>query len=494
MAIPQEFSDILTGRNTNLRLQVVTDEQGRQMVTAVNSDGEAKGDMVPLDQFVGQAMPNPYGGAQSASTISYNDQTGQFGDAQSPEATAYLNANYPGMGLVHQNMGTDRFIDPSKVYDTPYGRVTAQNNVKAGAADPWFTPSPLSLFALAMGIPTLPGGGSGLSSLLDAAQSATGLGQAGSAGDLAQIQNAVSGGVAPVSTGSVPGTADFIGVGAPSSASMSLDPLAVNGNTAFTSGLAAPGSAAALSGLTAYEQAAGLAPAASMVTGATAPASTMPNPGAPVATASEITGTSGPATATAGTGAAASLLNSIFKTSLTDADTSLIGKLLATGLGGIGAAQQSSASSDLARQFMDMGKPYRDSLASLEANPAAYYQSPEVQGALQQGSDSLARSLSAKVGNPILNPTALQEMQNYTTNGLLGQLNQRRNFLASAGGLGTSQAASLGNAATQASGGVYNALGAGLGSVFGNQRDYASELLDLLKNNRSTGLGGVALP
>ena len=192
-----------------------------------------------------------------------------------------------------------------------------------------------------------------------------------------------------------------------------------------------------------------------------------------------------------GLGAAASLLNSLFKTSLTDADTNLIGKLLATGLGGIGASQQASASSDLAKQFMDLGKPYRDSLASLEANPASYYQSPEVQGALQQGSDALARSLSAKVGNPILNPTALQEMQNYSTNGLLGQLNQRRSFLANAGGLGVGQAAQLGSNATQASGGVYNALGAGLGTVFGNQKDYASELLDILKNRG--GSSGMSL-
>lgn len=219
---------------------------------------------------------------------------------------------------------------------------------------------------------------------------------------------------------------------------------------------------------------------------------TMPNPGAPAATASEIAGTTAPAAgATAGTGAAASLLNQLLDTKLTDADTSLIGKLLATGLGGIGASQQANASSDLAKQFMDLGKPYRDSLASLEANPAAYYQSPEVKGALQQGSDALARSLSAKVGNPILNPTALQEMQNYSTNGLLGQLNQRRSFLANAGGLGVGQAAGLGSQAAQSQGGVYNALGAGLGTVFGNQKDYAAELLDILKNR--SGSSGMSL-
>lgn len=170
--------------------------------------------------------------------------------------------------------------------------------------------------------------------------------------------------------------------------------------------------------------------------------------------------------------------------SLTDSDTDLLGKLLGTGLGALGASKKEDATSDLYKTFLDMGAPYRASLASLEANPSSYYKSPEVQGALQQGSDTLAKSLSAKVGNPILNPTAMQEMQNYTTNGLLGQLNQRRNFLAAAGGLGTSQAANLGSQAAQANVGLYDVLGAGLRSVFGNQRDYAGELLDILHGKK----------
>lgn len=167
-----------------------------------------------------------------------------------------------------------------------------------------------------------------------------------------------------------------------------------------------------------------------------------------------------------------------------------LSRLLASGLGAIGANAQADAQQSMFNQFMNLGAPYRASLASLEANPAAYYESPEVKGALQQGSDALARSLSAKVGNPILNPTALQEMQNYTTTGLLGQLNQRRNFLAGAGGLGVSQAMPLGANAAQASTGIYDALGSGVRSVFGNQRDYASELLDILRNQNSLGSGG----
>lgn len=213
MALPQEWTDILAGRNMNLRLGVVQDESGRPMVTAMTPDGEAVGDMMPLDQVTGQGMPNPYGGASPASTITYDEQSGQFGDAQDPAVTAYLNANYPGMGLVHQNLGTDRFLDPSKVYDTPYGRVTSQANVRAPDPDPWYTPTPLTVFAAWMG-PALAaaqagaagaaGAGAGLEAGGAAAdmfgQGAINLGNYGAAtAGAGGVGGALQGGVFPVS-------------------------------------------------------------------------------------------------------------------------------------------------------------------------------------------------------------------------------------------------------------------------------------------------------
>jgi len=71
-------------------------------------------------------------------------------------------------------------------------------------------------------------------------------------------------------------------------------------------------------------------------------------------------------------------------------------------------------------------------------------------------------------------------MQNYTTQGLLGQLNQRRNFLAGAGGLGVNQAAPLGAQAAQGQGNVFNALGAGVNTVFG--QDPYQQMASALKN------------
>jgi hypothetical protein len=205
-----------------------------------------------------------------------------------------------------------------------------------------------------------------------------------------------------------------------------------------------------------------------------------------------------PAAGAAGAGTAATQatgLSGLLKSLGLDVSPStldLAGKLLGTGLSVYASNQQADAAQNIANQYMNMGAPYRAELAKLNADPMSFYSSPMFQGALQQGSDALARSLSAKVGNPILNPTALQEMQNYTTRGSLDAYNQRFNQLSNAGQLGTGQAANLGSIANQAQGQTYNALGAGLQSVFGNQRDYTGELLEILKNRPSTGLASLA--
>lgn len=201
----------------------------------------------------------------------------------------------------------------------------------------------------------------------------------------------------------------------------------------------------------------------------------------------------GAAATGAGTGSAASsALSRILGGNASTQDwLSLAGQLGSLGLGVYGANQQANATSDLYNRYFDMGAPYRASLQQLNDNPASFYSSPMFQGALQQGSDALSRSLSAKVGNPILNPTALQEMQNYTTRGSLDAYNQRWNQLASAGQLGVGQAAGLGSQAAAAQGGTANALGAGLSSVFGKEKDYAQQVLDLLKNR--SGFSGISL-
>lgn len=228
------------------------------------------------------------------------------------------------------------------------------------------------------------------------------------------------------------------------------------------------------------------------LTQAPAPVQNITTPGPLPGTTTVPAGTMTTGAAGTGTSALSQLLKSTLGIDVAPGTLDLIGKGLGLGLGVYGANQQADASKSLADQYMSMGAPYRTSLAQLEANPEGFYKSPLVQGALQQGSDALARSLSAKVGNPILNPTALQEMQNFTTRGLLDAYNNRFSQLAGAGQLGVSQAAPLGVQANQAQGTTYNALGAGIQSVFGNQRDYTGELLDMLRGRQSFGSTSLA--
>jgi hypothetical protein len=171
----------------------------------------------------------------------------------------------------------------------------------------------------------------------------------------------------------------------------------------------------------------------------------------------------------------------------------MLGGGLGAALGAYGANQQANSSEKLYDKFIGLGAPYRDQLNNLSQNPDSFYKSPVFQGALQQGSDAMARSLSAKVGNPILNPTALQEMQNYTTRGSLDAYNNQFRNLMSAGQIGLGQSAQLGTNAANAQGGMADALGYGLSSVFNNRRDPYEQMAEAMRSRSPIGqsyLGG----
>lgn len=143
----------------------------------------------------------------------------------------------------------------------------------------------------------------------------------------------------------------------------------------------------------------------------------------------------------------------------------ILGTLGATGLGVYGANQQQNAMSDLAKQYMQMGAPYRQRLEASYADPAGFLaNSPDIQAAVDQGTGALSRALSAQGGNPAASGRPLQEMQNYATNMLYGQLGNERQRLANFGGLSALTGAAPGAnvAAVGQQGNVYNALGYGL--------------------------------
>ena len=147
-----------------------------------------------------------------------------------------------------------------------------------------------------------------------------------------------------------------------------------------------------------------------------------------------------------------------------------------------------------------------------------------------QGTNALARSLSAKVGNPIENPTALGEIQGYATNTLFGKLGEEKNRLAQLGwggpygsagatipGIGTSLQSGVSGpipgigtsltgtpstgsntlgtgvydaskAATGADSSLWNSLGLGLQRVFDPQPTGTQSLADLLKTLQGSGI------
>lgn len=181
-------------------------------------------------------------------------------------------------------------------------------------------------------------------------------------------------------------------------------------------------------------------------------------------------------------GGAGSALSRIIDGTATTADwTSVLGNAAGTGLGIAGSINQQHALQDLANRQMAMGAPYRDRLAALYNDPGSYLKSPEVTGAVQQGTDALARSLSVQ-GNPIGSGHALQELQNYSTNQQLNRLGDERSRLGALGGLASFNAAAPGTstAAVNAGSNVYNAVGSGIASLTNPQ----PSLVDLYRSMR----------
>jgi len=173
--------------------------------------------------------------------------------------------------------------------------------------------------------------------------------------------------------------------------------------------------------------------------------------------------------------------------------TKLLGQLAATGLGIYGANRQASQIGALSQQYAGYGAPYRAMLAQSYADPNGFLaNSPDIQASVKQGTDALARSLSTG-GNPTGSGAALQQLQNYATQGLYGQLGNERNRLANFGGLSNFNAAAPGLAGQQitAQGGALNALGSGISSITNPPTTLEQALNALNSNNFKPGNGTV---
>jgi hypothetical protein len=198
----------------------------------------------------------------------------------------------------------------------------------------------------------------------------------------------------------------------------------------------------------------------------------------------------GAATGASTAASAGSALSRLLDGTATAADyTQLLGGVAGAGLGMYGANQQAQSYENVANKFLDMGQPYRDRLNASYAPGFSMANQPDFMNALDLGSESVLKKLSATGGNPYGNAGAMAEANKYVSGSLaLPQLNTYRSQLGTFGQLGTNQAGSAMGAQTQAQGGAYDALGYGIGQLTQPDNPFKG-LLDQFKYKPSNGWG-----
>lgn len=166
-------------------------------------------------------------------------------------------------------------------------------------------------------------------------------------------------------------------------------------------------------------------------------------------------------------------------------DGKTIGSLLSSGLGAYASNKQTTALEDQAKRYEGYGAPYRQKLSDLYANPDSFLTSKEVQTPVQQGTNTLMRSLSTQ-GNPFGSGNALQQGQSYASDQLFGKLGQEKDRLAGFGGLSSyNQAApQAATNAIQSTSNGYNAIGSGLGNIFNPPQTASQTMAEFLKTMR----------
>lgn len=182
-------------------------------------------------------------------------------------------------------------------------------------------------------------------------------------------------------------------------------------------------------------------------------------------------------------GASGTALTRILNGDASDADwLEALGTVGSTGLGLYGANQQSGAFADLANKGWEMGAPSR---ARFEGSFAPDFDllkaDPLLQGGLDTAANTAARAWSAKAGNPADSPTAQAEIQKYLLGSVyLPQGNAYRSQNMTAGQLGTNLAGTATGAGINAEGGMYDALGYGLGQLTKPKNPYEDMMKGLM--------------
>jgi hypothetical protein len=174
--------------------------------------------------------------------------------------------------------------------------------------------------------------------------------------------------------------------------------------------------------------------------------------------------------------------------------TSLLGKVAPAALGAYGASQQAGAYKDMMNQYFSLGAPYRGLLQQSYQPGFDISKEPGFQNAMDTTMNTYMRAASAgnaqgvAGGNPFNNPGAFMESQKYLAGNLaLPYLQNYRSGLSSSGQLGLGPAAQFGGNSIQSQGGVYDAIGYGLGEVFNPKPDYMKQFAQMFQPKLANG-------
>ncbi len=154
------------------------------------------------------------------------------------------------------------------------------------------------------------------------------------------------------------------------------------------------------------------------------------------------------------------------------------GPAVGAGLGALGASQQSSAFSDLAKKYMTLGEPSRQRYEASFQPGFSMSSDPGYRDALDQTTKATLHGLSVQ-GNPADSPNAwTQTLSDVNSKFAYPALQNYRNMNANAGGIASLQTAAPGasNNAINSQAGVYNALGAGAADIFNPPKSLAQLL------------------
>jgi hypothetical protein len=177
---------------------------------------------------------------------------------------------------------------------------------------------------------------------------------------------------------------------------------------------------------------------------------------------------------------------------------SLIGKIAPAALGAYGANQQANSYQDMMNQYFSLGAPYRSLLQQSYQPGFDISKEPGFQNAMDTTLNTYMRAASAgnaqgvAGGNPFNNPGAFMESQKYLAGNLaLPYLQNYRSGLSGAGQLGLGPAAQFGGNSIQSQGGVYDAIGYGLGEIFNPKPDYTQQFAGMFNQPKLTTGGGL---